>query len=235
MTVKWYVKHRGKVRGPFSPAQLKSLADTAQLDRQTPVRKGKDGKWVQAARVQGLYANAPPSADPKTKLVDQKTSTDDEGVFLTPLRRRRPRLIVFALLVAFIMIGRPPWYQQVGFALSMAVLLGTYPLVEIRRKYIERSMIVLFYPAHTQRFPLRDFVSIETDLEKRIADSVGCLILFVWVFRPFDYLMPWVGGDFKLWLRSLDDDRLLVWQGNNEHHFRINLETLESRTGLPVG
>jgi hypothetical protein len=46
--------------------------------------------------------------------------------------------------------------------------------------------------------------------------------------------MPWLGGDYKLWLRQYDDERLLIWQVNNSDHHEANLRRYES-TGLPIG
>jgi hypothetical protein len=53
------------------------------------------------------------------------------------------------------------------------------------------------------------------------------------MFRIFDHVMPWLGGDHKLWLRQYDDERLLIWQGNNAAHFEANLRRLES-AGLRI-
>ena len=55
-------------------------------------------------------------------------------------------------------------------------------------------------------------------------------VLMIWLL---DWLIPWAGGDYKLWLRS-KSGRLLAWQGNGEANFRHNLAVLEDATGLPV-
>lgn len=41
----WYVKHGDTTHGPFSSSQLKQLADSGRIDRDTAVRKNADGKW----------------------------------------------------------------------------------------------------------------------------------------------------------------------------------------------
>ena len=41
-------------------------------------------------------------------------------------------------------------------------------------------------------------------------------------------------GEYKLWLRTESDERVLAWQGNGEGNFRRNLEILEDILGLPV-
>jgi len=57
----WYVQHAGKQHGPFTPAQLKSLATDNKITPTTLVRLGEQGNWVPAARVQGLFAASPPA------------------------------------------------------------------------------------------------------------------------------------------------------------------------------
>ena len=56
-------------------------------------------------------------------------------------------------------------------------------------------------------------------------------VLAIWLL---DWLIPWAGGDYKLWLRTKSDQRVLAWQGNGEANFRRNLEILEEVSGLPV-
>jgi membrane protein YdbS with pleckstrin-like domain len=57
----WFVSKGGKTHGPFSPQQLKQLAATAKINRETEVRLGPDGKWVTANNVRGLF-------DPQTAI-----------------------------------------------------------------------------------------------------------------------------------------------------------------------
>jgi hypothetical protein len=148
------------------------------------------------------------------------------------------RLVVFVLLIAFILIGGAPWYQQASFVASMCFLLGTFPNAQLTSEHLQSNYVVCFLPVHKKRWPLSEFVRIETDIEQRIVQSWGILVLFFWslwlMFRMFDYLMPWLGGDYKLWLRTYGDERLLVWQGNSESHFEGNLRALEEATGLPT-
>jgi hypothetical protein len=46
--------------------------------------------------------------------------------------------------------------------------------------------------------------------------------------------MPWLGGNYKLFLRQYDDEKLLIWQGNNTTDFEANLALFEA-VGLPIG
>jgi hypothetical protein len=77
-------------------------------------------------------------------------------------------------------------------------------------------------------------------VEARMGLECGCAIaalagiqtlLMVWLL---DWLIPWAGGEYKLWLRMLAGHRVLAWQGNGESNFRQNLNILEDISGLPV-
>ncbi len=50
----WYYKSMGKVVGPLSAKVLKAHGADGFIDRDTLVRKGKDGAWVSADKVGGL-------------------------------------------------------------------------------------------------------------------------------------------------------------------------------------
>lgn len=41
--------------GPFAPTQMKELARTGKIDKETKVRLGADGKWISGANVKGLF------------------------------------------------------------------------------------------------------------------------------------------------------------------------------------
>ena len=55
MVRSWYVEHNGKTVGPATSAQLKQLATTGKINRETRVKLGGEGEWTQAARVKGLF------------------------------------------------------------------------------------------------------------------------------------------------------------------------------------
>lgn len=266
MASEWFVNNDDQTTGPFTVPQMKAQAKAGRIKPSTLVRKGK-GKWIEARRVQGLLAatQKPATVDgiPAAKTGKSKTgkskpnksnnqsdkirspqvtgaaiSDDDESTFLAPLRKRRGRAIIFSVLVIFMLIGRAPIHQQLVFDICMGLILGSYPLVEVKKRTIERTLMIFFYPAHKTIWKLRDFTAVETDVEPRIADKIGILIFFffwLWfMFRLFDRVMPWLGGDYKLWLRQWDDERLLIWQGNNTADFEANLALLEA-TGLRIG
>jgi TM2 domain-containing membrane protein YozV len=55
MTKNWYVRRKGRVLGPATSPQLKNLATSGKITRDTEVRLGEDGEWVAASSVQGLW------------------------------------------------------------------------------------------------------------------------------------------------------------------------------------
>jgi hypothetical protein len=102
MANEWFVQHGGKQYGPLSAANLKKLATEGKITATTSVRKGEDGAWVPASRVQGLFATqaapvqsstAPPSqvkatAPPQTtKVVSPPVAPPLAPPLATPVAR----------------------------------------------------------------------------------------------------------------------------------------------------
>ncbi|MBS0207081.1 MAG: DUF4339 domain-containing protein [Planctomycetes bacterium] len=64
----WYYQTMGQELGPFSAADLKARVDSGQIERDTMVRRGLDGKWLFAERVKGLLPVPPVAEPPVTPL-----------------------------------------------------------------------------------------------------------------------------------------------------------------------
>ena len=79
--VAWYVRKGSKEHGPFASRQLKKLAAEGKIKPDTPLRRGEDGAWVRAAKVKGLFADAPAAqpAEPAQAPPPCKTRTDRRG------------------------------------------------------------------------------------------------------------------------------------------------------------
>ncbi|HEX3725318.1 MAG TPA: DUF4339 domain-containing protein, partial [Pirellulales bacterium] len=82
MANEWYVQHGGKQYGPLTGANLKKLAAEGKITPTTSVRLGGEGAWVQASRVQGLFAataaptnNSAPGKKTPTPGVQQKSAS----------------------------------------------------------------------------------------------------------------------------------------------------------------
>ncbi len=59
MTVAWYILTDGVPNGPMSSAQLQQLGRLGKVTAETQVAKEKDGPWVPASRVKGLFPPSP--------------------------------------------------------------------------------------------------------------------------------------------------------------------------------
>ncbi len=76
MASNWFCKISGENIGPMSSKELKAMAEAGQLTPEHLVRRGKDGKWVPAIRVGGLFG-AESEEDPPKKQVLNVTPGDD--------------------------------------------------------------------------------------------------------------------------------------------------------------
>ena len=107
MGAEWFVNAGGRIEGPLTSGQLKKLAVEQRISTRTRVRKGDEGRWVQASQVRGLFDD--PGRD-ASQLTDAQISAPEapaasaaansELKTLLPDRRIWPRILVFELLVA---------------------------------------------------------------------------------------------------------------------------------------
>lgn len=63
MATDWYLKLADRELGPFTAAQLKSMAERGQIAPFDPVRRGEQGGWIAAGCVKGLLNGAQPTGD----------------------------------------------------------------------------------------------------------------------------------------------------------------------------
>jgi hypothetical protein len=156
---------------------------------------------------------------------------------LYPRPRIWLRATVVVLLVALAWVGTTPWYAKTVFCLAMLGLLGSFPRPRIDSTCYEKTWFICFVAVRPIRIPWEKCIQIETDLDERL-DAASSFLLFGvrdmllgWII---DWLLPWFGGEYKLWLRTGPHDRVLAWQGNGEWNFRQNVDVLEDASGLPV-
>lgn len=91
MATQWFVLALNKEHGPFSSQQLKHLASLGDIRPDTSVKKGPDGKWVNAEKVQGLFEPQVPPLPPAAQPTSPATTAEGK-------RRRNP--LLFVLLIA---------------------------------------------------------------------------------------------------------------------------------------
>lgn len=156
--------------------------------------------------------------------------------FLHPLPRIQFRVGLFVLLIIPPLVTSGPWTGKISAVVMVSFLVGTYRRSVISGGTFQTNMTWMFIPFSPRRCKLKYVATIETGLEPR----AGWWTFFLfgpsfWVFsRICDFLMPWIGGEMKLWLRSAKGKRLLAWQGNSNDHFQANLAMLKNATGAEV-
>jgi hypothetical protein len=58
MAVEWFCQLMGSELGPFSASQIVDMARKRQITPEDMIKKGRDGEWVPAYRVKGLFEAA---------------------------------------------------------------------------------------------------------------------------------------------------------------------------------
>lgn len=146
------------------------------------------------------------------------------------------RLAIFAGLAAFAVIGSSTWAAKLGFCAGMGFLLGSYRVARLNDGRFERQMVVMFVPLRFKRFDLTRCTDIETSYEEGLGIEWSLLTggPFWILWTIFDWIVPWMGGSYRLRLRRVKGGPALVWQGNSEANFQANLKILQNNTGLPV-
>lgn len=164
---------------------------------------------------------------------------DDGGRLpMAPVRNRPRRALICGGLCVFALVGSASLVPKLAFCLSMGLLLGSFPQACLEGGVFHRELYVLFLMVRRQKWKLERFHEIETELEDKPFESVANVFQSgEWMNRiwgVFDACVPWLGGDYKIWLRSTSGKRVLAWQGSNEQQYKSNLELLRRQTGLPV-
>ena len=78
MSSLWFFQVMGAEVGPLSPAELADKVKRGQIQADTQVRKGADGKWMSADRIKGLLP--PPEAAPPVVVKTPAVATSPEAV-----------------------------------------------------------------------------------------------------------------------------------------------------------
>ena len=159
-----------------------------------------------------------------------------EKVSLVPRQSRRIRIIVVAVLTALAIATDRCLATFVGVPLVAAALLGTYPEIFVDGKELERRFRVLFFEMRVTHISLEPCTQIEIDIEPPLGVGWAAVLGIYWLWcLVLDRVVPWLGGDYRIWVRTYRGQRIQVWQGNGEANFRANLKILQKETGLPLG
>lgn len=165
------------------------------------------------------------------------TSVLSDTISLRPVRRWWLRFLIFAAVAVFPFVSRVELFKKVIFAATMAAWVGSYPVARIRGEHFERVMFIMFLPARTKRWSLDRFTGIQPESvpEDEFAGTWWMIFGNWWIlWQVLDWMIPWLGGSYKLWLRAASGKRVLAWQGSSDSQFRENLDLLQRRTGLSI-
>ncbi len=103
----YYFNHDGVTIGPVTRAEMLSAVQDGTIDRNTPVRKGKDGEWVRAARVNGLLTNQDRQRTPR-KSEQLETSNEAVDAVITEVdstaSSSKYRVGIFATAIASVFL-----------------------------------------------------------------------------------------------------------------------------------
>jgi hypothetical protein len=158
--------------------------------------------------------------------------------WLLPRRSYKLRLGIWIALCALGLIGTAAAGPTFAFCLSMGLLTGSFPQAYLLEGALCKELYVLFFRVNKKRWKLSRFIQIEIGLEDRPFDNManvlklGELLNQIWAW--FDACVPWLGGDYKIYLRSSSGKRVLAWHGSNDAQYQANLELLRTATGLKI-
>lgn len=157
---------------------------------------------------------------------------------LVPEFKLRGRLIALGIMLIPVLLA---WKVGIGYQLLACfvpvVLTGTYRESSLDGDWFHTRFHLGFIPFGKDRCKLPAVVTIFT---KYGVNETGygtffllgpVMIVFIWIF---DYLMPALGGSYEIWLETAKGREILAWCGNNEAHYKANLELLRSRTSADV-
>ena len=139
MSVEWYCRLMGTEMGPYTSKQLIEMARSHQLTPQDFVKKGADGRWVDAHRVKGLFdedasstmitANLPPEL--KKAAAQQKEEAKQASASPPPAGATAAGLFA-ALLVVSVHMGIESYESGVllrNFWILVAAVAGLNGIV----------------------------------------------------------------------------------------------------------
>ena len=176
-------------------------------------------------------------AHPETRLFYANLSgvEPDEIVTLRP----RPLVWLRKVLVCgwsgFLLVSSWPSPVKLDCCLLSLIVLGTFRTITVSAQQVIWSYQLGFLPFYTSRISLLDQSRIVTSWEER--SGLGeALLLGLWgtcVAPLADWLCPWRGGPYRLWVQDRQGMRTLIWRGRVERSFHRNHKLLGQATGMP--
>jgi hypothetical protein len=174
---------------------------------------------------------------PPLRQIDGYPVANDSDQIVT--LRPRPLLWLRKLLVCgwsgYLLISPWPSSVKLDLCLLSLVILGTFRTITVSSQQVTWKYRFGFLPFYTGRLALKDQSSIVTGWEER-SGLCEALLLGLWgacVAPLADWLCPWRGGPYRLWLKNVQGQQTLVWRGRVEKNFYRNHKLLSQATGFP--
>lgn len=156
---------------------------------------------------------------------------------LRPVPRTWLRTLLFAaIIVPAALFSDAPWSMKLPAFVMWAGLIGSYRDARIEAGTFRFGYVVAFVPLPAKRLKLERIVRLGVDTEESL--GLGWVLLFgfwnVFITWLLDWLLPWMGGRYRVWLVTAKGRRVLGWQGNSDEAFEENVRRLEGATGLTL-
>lgn len=162
-------------------------------------------------------------------------SDRDQVVTLRPRPHLWLRKTLFCAWSGYLIIA--PWTSsfKLDCCLLALVILGTFRTTTVSANEIAWHYCFGFVPYYSRQLSVKDQTTILTGWEER--SGLGeALLLGLWSMglAPLaDWLCPWPGGSYRLWVKNHHDQRVLVWRGRVERTFHRNHKLLSQATRMP--
>lgn len=156
---------------------------------------------------------------------------------LLPIPRVWLRALLFAgILLPVVFLSTHSWSLKLPSLLMWAALIGSYRDARIAGPVFRFNYVIAFVPLPAKKLKLDRVARLGVDIEESL--SFGWIlvfgfwnVLFTWLL---DWLLPWVGGRYRVWLVTIKGKKILAWQGNSDPAFDENVRRLEAATGLTM-
>ena len=174
---------------------------------------------------------------PRIRRIDTTPTGIDRDQVVT--LRPRPLVWLRKLLVCawsgYLLIAPWPSSLKLDLCLLSVVLFGTFRTITVSSQQITWNYRFGFLPFYTRQLALKDQRTLVTGWEES-SGLCEALLLGLWraFFAPLaDWLCPWRGGPYRLWVKNSQGTQTLVWRGRVERSFHRNHKLLSQATGLP--
>jgi len=160
-----------------------------------------------------------------------------DAVMLRARSRRWLRKLLVITWSAYLLTS--PWWtpnSKLVACLISVIVLGTYRETYISKVSVAWSFCLAFLPVGTWTSSLQGAHCLQSEWEEQ-GGMIEALMLGLWglVLAPLiDWLCPWRGGVFQLWIKAENGRKILIWRGRSERAFHSNHRLVQSVTQLPT-